>query len=331
VAWDRGATPTAKPDICQICSSSGFGDAEAPVRDTIRRADRRVPPQFFSGCVQGEDVSDIHRVTVAADVELWAEVTGEGPPLVVVPEAGGDHSSWDIVWPQLTATSRCVRYDLRGCGVSEDRTGGAFRHADDLAALLDGLGIGRTALVGVSMGGRIAIDFALAYPDRVDRLVLVSPGLADWDWSTSWRARWQELTRAARDGRFEQVKDLWFHHPLFATTRRDPAVAARLRKAIAVDRCRVWLDADREIPPPRPHVERLGELTIPVLLITGADDVEDFRVVAEVIATMVPNVRRVDLPDTGHLTHLERPTETAAAIVAFLVEEPRQFHEITTV
>jgi pimeloyl-ACP methyl ester carboxylesterase len=52
-----------------------------------------------------------------------------------------------------------------------------------LAALLDGLGIEPTALTGASMGGRVAIDFALAYPDRVDRLLLISPGLADWDWS----------------------------------------------------------------------------------------------------------------------------------------------------
>lgn len=279
------------------------------------------PPHFRKAATfQGDDVPDTHRITAAAGVELWAEITGEGPPLVVVPEAGGDHSSWDIVWPQLTATSRCVRYDLRGCGASEDRTTGEFRHADDLAALLDGLGIERTALIGVSMGGRIAIDFALAHPDRVDRLVLISPGLADWDWSKSWRARWQELTRAAHAGRFEQARDLWFHHPLFATTRRNPAIATQLRAAIAANNCRVWLDADRETPPPQPHVERLGELAIPVLLITGTDDLEDFRVVAEIVAAMVPDVRRVDLPDTGHLTHLERPTETAAEIVAFLIK-----------
>ena len=57
---------------------------------------------------------------------------------------------------------------------------------------------------------------------------------------------------------------------------------------------------------------------MPVLLITGADDVQDFRVIAEIITAMVPDVRRVDLPDTGHLAHLERPAETAAEIRSFL-------------
>lgn len=261
---------------------------------------------------------EVHRITAASGVELWAEVTGEGPPHVLVPGAGGDHATWDPLWPQLTATHHCVRYDLRGCGASEDRTTAEFRHADDLAALLDGLGIERTSLTGASMGGRIAVDFALTYPDRVDRLVLISPGLADWDWSDKWRAHWLELSRAARSGDLERARDMWFHHPLFTTTRRDPGMAAQLRATIATDACRVWVDADREIPLARPHIECLPDLAMPVLLITGADDVEDFRVIAEIVAAMVPDVRRVDLPDTGHLAHLERPAETAAEISAFL-------------
>jgi len=264
-------------------------------------------------------VPEVDRIAAAAGVELWAEVTGEGSPHVLVPGAGGDHSTWDPLWPHLAATNRTVRYDLRGCGASADRTAAGFRHADDLAALLDGLGISRTALTGVSMGGRIAVDFALTHPDRVDRLVLISPALAGWDWSDAWRARWLELTRTARSGDLERAREMWFHHPLFATARRDPTTAARLRSAIAVDACRVWTDADREIPPARPHIECLEDLVMPVLLITGVDDVEDFRLIAEVIAAIGPDVRRVDLPDTGHLAHLERPAETAAEINAFLI------------
>ncbi len=261
---------------------------------------------------------EVHRIQADSGVVLWAEVTGEGSPHVLVPGAGGDHSTWDPMWSPLTVTNRCVRYDLRGCGESEDRTTARFRHADDLAVLLDELGIERTALTGASMGGRIAVDFALTYPDRVDRLVLISPGLADWDWSDTWRGRWLELTRTARCGDLERVRDMWFHHPLFATARRDPALAAQLRATIAADACRVWVDADREIPPARPHVECLPDLDMPVLLITGTDDVQDFRVIADIIAAMVPDIRRVDLPDTGHLAHLERPVETAAEIGTFL-------------
>ncbi|MFD6856950.1 alpha/beta fold hydrolase [Rhodococcus sp. NPDC060090] len=68
-----------------------------------------------------------------------------------------------------------------------------------------------------------------------------------------------------------------------------------------------------------PRIER-PQGSVPVLLITGADDVENFRVIAEFIAGMGPDVRRVDLMDTGHLAHLERPAEVAAEIGAFLIE-----------
>lgn len=262
----------------------------------------------------------MQRITTEAGVEIAVEVTGVGPPLVLVAGAGGNCSTWDPVWPHLHSIRRSVRYDLRGCGTSEDRTTSAFRHADDLAAVLDHLGISRAAVVGVSMGGRIALDFALDHPGRADQLILISPNLAGWDWSTDWQRRWQQLTTAARDGLLDRVRDLWWRHPLFATARRDPAISARLRAEIAVDDCRAWLDADRETPPRQPHVERLTELTMSVLLITGCDDLDDFRVMAEILEAMVADTRRVDLPGTGHLAHLERPAETVRAITAFLTE-----------
>lgn len=111
--------------------------------------------------------------------------------------------------------------------------------------MLDGLGIERAAVAGVSMGGRIALDFALDHPGRADPLILISPNLADWDWSPDWQRRWQQLTAAADAGPLDRARDLWWHHPLFATARRDPAVAARLKAHIADDNCRAWLEADR--------------------------------------------------------------------------------------
>jgi 2-succinyl-6-hydroxy-2,4-cyclohexadiene-1-carboxylate synthase len=260
------------------------------------------------------------QITIAADVDLSVEVVGVGAPLVLIAGAEGNSSTWDPVWPHLSSIRRCVRYDLRGCGESRDQTSGAFRHATDLAVLLDRLGIERATVAGVSMGGRIALDFALDHPDRSDRLILISPNLAGWDWSLDWQQRWLQISTVARDGLLDRARDLWLHHPLFTTARRNPALAARLRAEIAADNCRAWLDADRETPPQQPHVERLTELTVPVLLITGHDDLNDFRVMAEILVAMVGDICRVDLDGTGHLAHLERPVETIHAITTFLTE-----------
>jgi 2-succinyl-6-hydroxy-2,4-cyclohexadiene-1-carboxylate synthase len=265
-------------------------------------------------------VTEIRRITAAPGVELWAEIAGEGAPLALVAGAGGGHATWDRLWPALTAAHRCIRYDLRGCGASTDLSSGLFSHTDDLLALLDGLGLERASVMGVSMGGRIALDFALAHPDRVERLVLVSPGLAGWDWSEAWNARRRALVETARSD-LDGARELWFGDPLFATTRRDPVLAAELRAEIAADPGREWLEIAREAPCERPHIERLVELSTPVLLMTGAEDLEDFRVIAEALEGMVADLRRLDYPGAGHLTHMERAAEVAAETRAFLLSE----------
>ncbi|MBC7304139.1 MAG: alpha/beta fold hydrolase [Nocardia sp.] len=257
-------------------------------------------------------------ITVEPGVRIAVEIAGEGPPLILIPGAGGIRATWDALWPRLATGRRCVRYDLRGCGESEDSTTAGFRHADDLVSVLDELGIDRADIIGVSMGGRIAIDLALDHPGRVGRLVLLSPGLADWDWSPAWQRRWEEIARAARSGELDRARHLWFLHPLFATARRDPGLAQTLRNSIAVDNCGSWLEADRERPPPNAHMERLTELRAATLLITGCDDIEDFRVIAAILEAAVPDIVRRDLPRTGHLVHQERPRETGDAVSAFL-------------
>lgn len=266
------------------------------------------------------NVDRTHRITTPDGTVLQGETAGAGTPLVLVPGAGGDHSTWNVLWPRLTELAWCVRYDLRGHDAQEDSEHAAaeFRHANDLEALLDGLGIRRIVLAGVSMGGRIAVDFALDHPGRVDALILISPGLADWDWSSEWRQRWHRLTTLARDGCLDEVRECWYQHPLFATTRRIPALAADLRAEIADDNCMIWLEPDHEAPPRQSHVERLHELTMPTMLITGTEDVDDFRLIADVLAALVPDIYRIDLPATGHLAHRERPAETISAMATFL-------------
>src|SRR5256886_12624717 len=96
---------------------------------------------------------------------------------------------WDEQLPILRSHSRVIGYDARGSG-RPGPADTAYQAHTDLYALLQHLAVGRVSLVGVSLGGRIAIDFALNHPDMVDKLVLAGPGLSGWrDWSaedTTW-------------------------------------------------------------------------------------------------------------------------------------------------
>lgn len=240
------------------------------------------------------------------DVDLAVEGRGSGETLLLVHGFGGDRGLWDGVWPALSSGRHALRYDLRGFGQSRETGRRPFSHARDLEGLLDALEIDRCDLLGVSMGGAIALHFALDHPERVRRLALVSPGLAAWEWSDEWRARWTPILEAARAGDLDRARELWWTHPLFDTTRQIPAAAAQLRAAIDGYSGRHWAEPERE-EPVLPDVERLHLLAPPTLLLTGARDLPDFRLIADIVEAAAPRVSRKDYEDAGHLLHLERP------------------------
>ncbi|MDZ7360306.1 MAG: alpha/beta hydrolase [candidate division KSB1 bacterium] len=114
--------------------------------------------------------------TNANGVELYYEITGSGPPLVLIEGLGVAAWIWEKQTPELSKHFTVVAYDNRGAGKSEKPPGpySISMMADDLAALLDSVQIPRAHLLGISLGGFIAQDFALRYPAKVDRLILVS-------------------------------------------------------------------------------------------------------------------------------------------------------------
>lgn len=235
-------------------------------------------------------------------------------PLVLVHGFGGSRHDWDPVCTGLPPEQPLLRYDQRGFGDSSLALT-PYSHADDLAALLDALGPAHIDLCGMSLGGGTAISFALDHPDRVRRLILVSPLIAGWSWSEEWIALWKAIGRAARAGDMDAARRLWLDHPLFAEVRGTPEEAT-LRQSIAAFHGQQWIEDPAR--PVLPDVERLHELAPPTLLLTGERDMSDFRLIADLIAGAAPQVERIDFAGAGHMLPLERPGPLARAIAEFL-------------
>ncbi|TAL04004.1 MAG: alpha/beta hydrolase [Rhodospirillaceae bacterium] len=253
--------------------------------------------------------------------DFWVVTGGAGAPIVLVHGFGSDHHTWDGVWDGICRDRYGIRYDRRGFGASREQDAGTFSNAADLGGILDQLEIGACDLLGVSEGGAVAINFTLRCPDRVNRLVLESPALMGWEWSPAWRARWSAIVDAAKRGDLAQARDLWWNHPLFETTRQHDQAGPKLWQSIQAYAGRQWIEPDRHELIAIPDMEQLQNVAVPTLLLSGNRDVEEFRLVADIIAAMVPKVRRIDYEAAGHMLHLECPERFLRDVLTFLETE----------
>lgn len=252
-------------------------------------------------------------------VDFHAHKRGSHPHAVFLHGFGDDLHTWDGVWSALAAnlgdSFAALRYDLRGFGASVCRQHVPFKHADDLLTVLNATAIDRCDLIGSSMGGGVALNFTLDHPQRVRNLVLISPHLVAWEWSQSWLKALQPIVDCARAGAMEEARRLWWQHPLFATTRATAAGPA-LFESIMRFPGEQWVH-DHHVPM-LPDVERLHLLATRTLLLTGGRDLDEFRLIADLIEASASRLRRVDDPARGHLLHLEDPAGCAEKISAFL-------------
>jgi pimeloyl-ACP methyl ester carboxylesterase len=207
---------------------------------------------------------------------------------------------------------------VRGFGQSAPFGDAPYAHTDDLAALLTHLGIPRAAILGLSMGGNIAVDFALAYPAMTDALIPVDAVISGHQWSEGWKAAVGPVRPTARNVGIDTAKQRWFEVALFTPAREQPAVGARLAAMIADYSGQHWLGGDPQRERESPVIDSLGEITAPTLVVVGERDMPDFLVIAETLAQRIPGARKIILPSVGHMANMEAPERFNAVVLDFL-------------
>ena len=260
-------------------------------------------------------------------VRLYYEVTGKGRPVVFVHGFGCGIRTWDPQVSALSRTHRVIAYDVRGHGLSDaPADAAAYSQAtsvEDLRQLLDVLRVRRAAVAGLSMGGNIALNFALAHPTRVSALVVADTG-AGSDAHGDWVATTHAFAAAVEAGGTEAFADMAMANPLFAPFCSKSRSAQRfMRSCLMTHRARGIAHTAREVLAKRPRIyeleAQLAALRVPTLLIVGDGDdiclkVHDF------MARTIPGARSMVLRRTGHLSNLESPTAFNAAVGRFLAK-----------
>lgn len=254
----------------------------------------------------------IERFTLPDGARMAYERSGRGPATLLVHGFSLDLDMWREAAPRLAARRSVIAADLRGFGRS-DPPAGPYTHMADLAALMDGLAIERAAVVGLSMGGGVALDFALAYPERVSALVAVDATLDGFAWAIDWDLR-------VRERSLDEIRTAWLASELLAWPQRDPVVAAWMAQQVGAYPGWHWRHRNPHLRSTKPTIEQLAEIRAPTLALVGEHDLPDFRAIAEILARDIPGARLEVMPGVGHLPPMEAPEVTARLVLAFLDE-----------
>jgi 3-oxoadipate enol-lactonase len=251
---------------------------------------------------------------------LHFEADGSGPGLAFIHAGVADSRMWGAEAARFSPRFRVVRMDLRGFGRSP-HSPGRFAYHEDVAEVLRAAGVERAVLVGCSFGSTVAIETALAQPELVERLVLVSPSLGAEESTEMTRFGDEEealLERGDLDGATELNLRMWVDGPHRTPDQVAPAVREQVR---VMQRDAFSMSVPEGVVRARLEPaagERLAEIRVPTLLVVGALDAPFILDAAERLARGIPGARRVVLPGAAHLPTLERPGEFHAALDGFL-------------
>ncbi|MDJ0754547.1 MAG: alpha/beta hydrolase [Ardenticatenaceae bacterium] len=268
-----------------------------------------------------------HIIFEIGGARVFSERSGEGETVVFLHAGVADRRMWRDQMAAFSGRYETVAYDRRGFGktVTEDEP---FSHVQDLRAVLDQLGRSTASLVGCSQGGRIALDFALAYPERVRKLVLIATAISGAPPPETIPAeieeRLIELDEADTAGDLKRLNELearlWLDGPTSVTGR----VKGELRD-LFLDMNGIALrlpELTQEIEPVSAY-ERLAEVQIPVLVIWGALDFPHLRERCQHLVEKIPAAEGAEIPDTAHLPNLEQPEIVNRLLADFLENKSR--------
>lgn len=256
--------------------------------------------------------------------KFYYELAGEGEPLVFIHAGICDSRMWDDQFAAFAEHYRVLRYDWRGAG----KTAVAdvpYAYHDDLQALLKHLNIPKAHLVGCSMGGTIAIDFTLAYPEMVASLTAVNSTPSGLKLDEPPPPQWELAETAFEAGEWEKASELevqiWVDGPQRTPEQVDGRIRDKVRAMNLINLRQEALEMGEERPLTPPASQRLGQIFQPALIINGDLDMPRIGKAADFMAAAIPNSQRATIVGTAHLPSMEKPAEFNQIVLEFLAEQ----------
>ena len=279
-------------------------------------------PLLFLQCSQPEKllVSKSGFIDVG-EAKLFYEEMGEGEPIIMIHGGFLNHHMWDGQFEAFARHYRAIRYDARNHGQSAG-VADTFAHFEDLQVLMKSLQIEKAVLMGLSMGGYVAIDFTLQYPQQVTALVLAAPGLSGYDFNDKYMAKMDsQLYSAIQQGDMklfvEYFQQAWTDGPHRTPAEIDSSVREKVRQ-MAHETVTNWNPASNETTLDPPAASRLAEIRVPTLAVVGDLDMPVILEIVSMVEAQIPGAKKVVIPDAAHMLNMEKPQEFNNVVLEYL-------------
>lgn len=254
--------------------------------------------------------------------DLYYEVVGEGPPLLLIAGFSGNTTGWLPVQPALAEHFTLIMFDNRGAGRSCVPPGPytIAQMADDAAALLENLGVNRTHVLGSSMGGMIAQELALRHPERVAKLILnvtaarPTPALMRFLEASVWAI---EHGMPPADRAFWVLP--WMASPAIMTAHERVMQTLAVQQANPYPAPDAGMIAQAQAIMAHDVLDHVGQIAAPTLVLSAAEDILTPAAGGRELAEAIPGAQFQLLPRGAHVTAAEYPGEVSAAMLEFLL------------
>ncbi|MEM7465851.1 MAG: alpha/beta hydrolase [Pseudomonadota bacterium] len=250
------------------------------------------------------------------DTRLYYELSGSGPTVVLLHGFALDTRMWDEQMKALASQFQVLRYDMRGFGQSRLPDDKPYDPCVDLLQLLEFLNIDSAAIIGLSLGGWVATDFTIAYPEKIIALVAADAALMGYEWQEG-RPSVLPVEVAQTQG-VDAAKEFWVGSPLFEAARRHPRVLRHLDEMTQDYSGWHWVNENPQILADEPSIFSLPKITCPSLVLVGEHDTWDFQQIAKILTQQIPNAESHTIDNAGHMSNMENPAQFNAVISEFL-------------
>ena len=256
--------------------------------------------------------------------KIYFEMSGMDKPLLLLHSGIADHRMWAGQRGEFSRHFQVIMPDFRGYGKSPAPKE-PFRHYEDIHGLIQYLGFRSVNMAGCSIGGKTAIEMAIAYPETVSRLVLVAPGMFGYEYrDRGTLAKDAILEELIASGRCEEVADMlvdiWVVGPKRDRGTVDSAARALVREMI-LDNYASVTDEFPEAPPGFDVMSRLVEIRVPTLVMIGDSDLPDMQAISQLITDRIHGAKRQLIPNAAHLPNLENSMLFNQSVIDFLTAE----------